>query len=303
MLSKSIEEQARNSVKRKFLPLRVWERKGYDIEDIKQRGKYEWNPEIGHTYGIGLHSEERAKIESLARSQVLQLEESQAALKSLKALDELDPGRSGKAPKKQRRQLEDSERAMPLMNDEGMGAEDEEDSEEESSSSEEEDSDEDLLPRELAKKPRAGKGLDEAKTLQRRAKKLSAKARKQDRKQAQQRQRVAREQQQADREKKALQGRVRALASKVLAKVGPHLEALQEVVQNQHFPSLPKIAQAKCHQYMEQMRVWEADANSTLDDKSATSSALNLEAVGEACKAANVVRSSVSALLKTVSKF
>ena len=66
---------------------------------------------------------------------------------------------------------------------------------------------------------------------------------------------------------------------------------------------MPKIAQAKCHQYMEQMQVWEADASSTLDDKSATSSALNLEAVGEACKSASVVFKSVSALLKTVSKF
>ena len=134
-------------------------------------------------------------------------------------------------------------------------------------------------------------------------KKLSEKAKKKDRKHQEQRKRIAREQLAAEREKKALQGRVRGLANKVKGKVAPHREALQELVQHPSFPSLPKIAHHKCHHTIEKLQIWEADANSTLDDKSATSYALNLESVGEDCKSVGVVRSSVGALLKIVSKF
>ena len=145
--------------------------------------------------------------------------------------------------------------------------------------------------------------MDEAKSLQKRAKKLSEKAKKKDRKQQEQRKKIQREQQLADRNRKALQAKVRALANKVKANVAPHKQGLDEIVQHLNFPSLPKIAQAKCHQYLEELQVFEADAQSTLDDTSAASCPLNLEAVVEACKASGVVRSSLSALLKTVSKF
>ena len=40
VLQKTIEEKSRNSVKRQFLPLSVWEKQGYDIEVIQQRGRY-----------------------------------------------------------------------------------------------------------------------------------------------------------------------------------------------------------------------------------------------------------------------
>ena len=100
-----------------------------------------------------------------------------------------------------------------------------------------------------------------------------------------------------------MQGRVRGLANKIKGKVAPHKEALQELVQHPSFPSLPKIAQHKCQQIIEKLQIWEADANGILEDKSATSSALNLESVGEDCKSASVVRTSVGALLKIVSKF
>ena len=247
-----------------------------------------------------MHEEERAKIETLARKQVLQLEESAAALKTLRSLG--DAGESGKGPKKRQRVLEDSEPPVPLQDDEDMGSEDEEDSEEDSSSTSSEE-EEELQPVKKKKGSRAGKGLDEAKCLQKRANKLQKKAKQKDRKQQEQRKKIHREQQLAERNRKAVQQKVRALAGKVKAKVAPHKEGLEEIVQHLNFPSLPKIAQAKCHQYLEELQCFESDARSTLDDPSATSSPLNLEAVVEACKASSVVRSSVSALLKTVSKF
>ena len=103
---------------------------GYDTEDIKKRCRHEWNPELGHTYGCAIHEEERAKVETLARQQVLQLEENAKALKSLKSLDVAPAGGRGEKVKKQKRE------AVSEVVEDSEPEEEEADTEQESSSQE-----------------------------------------------------------------------------------------------------------------------------------------------------------------------
>jgi hypothetical protein len=295
VLERSMEEIARNATKRRYLPLEVWEKQGFSIEDIKARGKYEWNPELGHTYGCAIHEEEKAKVETLVRKHMEALENQGKALKALKSI-----GRSSSsthaAPGSKRRAKEESES--------GSGGEDSDSEESSQSDCDDSDDTEDSEPFQKTKK--RGKSQS-AQQMAKHASKLALKAKKKEAKQAEKRRRVEKEQKLkakvAEKEQKALQKKMHSTATKCMAKLSPLTASLAEILKDKDFDTLPRIAQRRCTEIQDKLQAWESDAQAIIEGKNTTTSDLDFDAVANACKDANIIRTSAAALLKTVSKF
>ena len=103
-------ETRRNSIVGKFLPLSVWERKGFDIESIKNSAgpsDIEDHPILGLTYRVRVRTSEDATEEQNIRKQVNQLQRPPAAKRKRKG--------------QRRREVCDSEKssAEPPESDEG----------------------------------------------------------------------------------------------------------------------------------------------------------------------------------------
>ena len=85
LLSRRLVERSHSQTTGKFLPLAVWERKGYDPAVIERDGQMEMHPVLGPTYQVVLKETGRSKLEELAREQVLELKKQAKSARGSKA--------------------------------------------------------------------------------------------------------------------------------------------------------------------------------------------------------------------------
>ena len=106
-----------------------------------------------------------------------------------------------------------------------------------------------------------------------------------------------------EKEQKATRKKVVGIAKSCKDKVAPHVSAFTEIAHDRDFLALPTIAQTRCTEMLAKMKAWDIEADAVVEDETRTKSALNLEAVLAACKDANLIRTSILSLRKTVGKF
>jgi len=210
-----------------FLPLSVWSAKGYDIHDIEAKAKKELHPVLGWTYQVLIHSTGTEKKRELIRQEMSSLlgkgnKPGEASGGATTQGD--DVAASGRKGGRQAVEKKDS-----------SSSEDDDSTSSSSSSSDKKN-----------KKKKHGK-----KAAKKHTKKKSAKKEEADRK--------AKEREGAKQER-ARVAKVKADSAKVMAKIGPVLLQLEDMIKDPSFGKVPSVFSKKAKTAITTLKGFQEEA-------------------------------------------
>ena len=297
-LTKRMVSQKKEGCRGRFLPLKVWEKLGWDPVLIEQNTKpedKEMHPQGGMTYRIDVHEIEHSKLEETIRTKLLKLMKH-------------PPWKSARQSKKSASDSSDDD--SDNSSDDGSNSDNSDDSDDSDNSDDSSAS----PPRNKKKKhnlksKKKKEKKRKHKKEKRKHKKEKEKDQKEKRREAERREKEKKrkqekkdleERRQEEREARKRRAETAAVCMKTVSKTSPLIAKLETHFQNPNIKDVPKAVHAESRNALAKVKEMETAAKKNMLGDSAIS--FDMDDVADACKEGDQAAKALCDFLSTIER-
>lgn len=263
LLSRRLVERSHSQTTGKFLPLSVWEKKGFDPKVIERDGVMEIHPVLGRTYQVVVKETGSSKWQELAREQVLELKQKAKCVREMKSA-------GSQAPAATEASVQDAE-VVSSSSDQGRSSSSTSSSSKKKRKSKHKKGHKQPAP---SRKKDRKKGKSKTKKDKRKRKKSSSSESSGERKR-----KHAKTQKEEEAARQRAVRKIHGDATKVVSKISSLVGKLEEIVAHPSAGNLPSIAVQKAKEQSKALSAMFNEARACLSSGSPKPLSFELEAV------------------------